>query len=50
MDLISVVLSTEIGVAAAVPALIIFGSAVRAVAGRAGGTLERRLWSRRRWS
>jgi hypothetical protein len=50
MDLVSVVLSTEIGVTAAVPVLIIFGAAIRVGAGRVTDSLERRLSSFRGWS
>jgi hypothetical protein len=47
MELVSVVLSTEIGVTAAVPVLIVFGAALRAGVGRVSDSLERRLSSLR---
>lgn len=50
MDLISAFLLTETGIAAAVPAFILVGSALRTAMDRATGPLERRLSSRRRWS
>lgn len=50
MEFISAFLLTEAGVAAAVPAFILFGSALRAVADRASKPFERRLASPRRGS
>lgn len=45
MDFLPVVLSTDAGIAAAVSVLIVSGSALRAVAGRAASVVERRFFS-----